>query len=125
MALAHRKANSYPVTINFNEEFIDNVCAHTPGDTCTDEVPLTAVQKAKNLASAIYESAKTGFKTVTPEQMVERQTVCQTSGPVGKACEHYVGASGLLSVYCGKCGCSKLKLHLQSSQCPLGLWPNV
>jgi hypothetical protein len=123
IAKNHRKINNYPIGAHWNQEFIENVCANTLGDVCTEETPVSAVQKAKNLASAIYESAKTGFRTVTPEQMVERQTICQTSGPNGKACQYYVGATGLLSVYCGKCGCSKLKLHLQSSVCPINKWP--
>lgn len=122
MAKKHRTANNYPIGANWSQDFIDNVCRNTPGGICFDEPPPTAGERAISLARALYESARGGFKTLTPEQLQERMTICETSGPGGGPCEFFRGIRGLFDVACGLCGCSKLKMHLKTSQCPKGLW---
>lgn len=122
MAKKHRTANNYPIGMHWSQDFIDNVCRNTPGPVCTSDMPLTAVQKAANLASAIYDAARSGFKTLSPEDVVSRQHTCETSGPAGGACEAFKGFNGMFGVFCGSCGCAKLKLHLQSSTCPKSRW---
>jgi len=122
MAIKHRRANGYVVDSNWSQRFIDNVCQSTPGGICYDEDEPGLGQKAVALGKALLVSAKSGFQTCTQEEVEERLKVCQTSGAGGTACEYFRGIRGMFDVACGKCGCTKLKMHLKTSTCPKGLW---
>jgi hypothetical protein len=123
MARQHRSANNYPIPMDFNQVVIDSICANGPKGLCFDEPPPSAGQKAISAARALYESALSGFATLSAEEVAQRQAVCETSGIAGAPCEYYKGMKGIFSVMCGKCGCTKLKIHLKTSQCPKNLWP--
>lgn len=125
MARKHRQANNYPIGAHWGQDFIDNVCANTPGDICVDEELPTVVQRAKSMARALFESARGGFKTLSAEEVQARLTACETTGPGGGACESFRGVKGLFHVACGACGCTKLKMHLKSSVCPKNRWPEL
>jgi hypothetical protein len=123
LARDHRIANSYPIGSDFRQWVIDNICRSTPGHICYNEEVPSLTQRAVNMTKALLESAAGGFKTATPEQVQQRLTICETSGPNGTACEYFKGLNGMFGVYCGRCGCSKVKMHLKSSVCPLNKWP--
>lgn len=122
MARKHREANSYPIGANFNQDAVENICANTPGSICYDEPPPSAGQKAISLAKALYESALSGFATLSAEEVAQRKVVCETSGLAGGPCEYFKGINGMFKVMCGHCGCSSLKIHLRTSKCPLNRW---
>lgn len=112
---AYKLANNLPVGLLFEEEFESNVCRHAADITCEEFIPPTLLQKMSSLAQAIYRSAKSGFKTVTPEQFEERRQICG-------ACNFFGGTNGLLKVACKKCGCSGIKLAVLSEHCPISKW---
>jgi len=115
IAKNHRKINNYPIGAHWNQEFIDNVCANTLGDVCTSDEPPSLLQRAKTLASAIGDAARDGFRTRSAEEVQKITEICQ-------GCQYYGGAKGLLGVACLKCGCFKIKFHIQSSHCPIDKW---
>lgn len=122
LARQHRTVNGLPMGPTWGQEFIDNLCANTPSEICYDEPAPTPGQKVKSVARALFDSAKSGFKTLTEEQVNERTVTCNTSGPGGGPCEYFHGLNSIFGVMCGKCGCTKLKLHLAASKCPLNRW---
>ena len=76
------------------------------------------IQMAKNFGSAMIDSAKTGFKKVTPEQHAERMVICNT-------CEFWDGKARMGMGKCAKCGCTGSKQWLASSKCPINLWGSI
>jgi len=115
LARKHRTANNLPIGTNWSQDFIDNVCRNTPGKICTNDEPPTAAEKLKILTVALFESARSGFATLQPEEVQARQSICES-------CEYFSGVSGMFRVACKKCGCTGLKWHLKSSTCPAGKW---
>ena len=75
----------------------------------------SVVQMTKNFVISMTESAKTGFKKVTPEQHAERMTVCN-------GCQFWDGKARMGAGKCAKCGCTGAKQWLASSSCPINLW---
>jgi hypothetical protein len=75
-------------------------------------------QMAKNFVVAMTESAKTGFKKVTPEQHAQRMAVCNN-------CQFWDGKARMGAGKCLKCGCSGAKQWLASSKCPINLWGSI
>lgn len=75
-------------------------------------------QMAKNFGTAMLDSAKTGFKKVTPEQHAERMLICN-------ACEFWDGKARMGMGKCLKCGCTGAKQWLTSSTCPINLWGSL
>lgn len=75
-------------------------------------------QMAKNFGTAMLDSAKTGFKKVTPEQHAERMAICNT-------CQFWDGKARMGMGKCAKCGCTGAKQWLSSSSCPINLWGSL
>lgn len=116
MARKHRQSNGYAMCSTWNQEFVDNVCAHSPGDTCVDDQPPTLAEKIVSVGKALHDAAISGFKCRSAEEIqaiVDEH--CST-------CQYFGGIKGIFHVACNKCGCSKLKLHLASSHCPVNKW---
>ncbi len=70
-----------------------------------------------NFLFALLIWAKGGFKFPDTEILHTRISIC-----ISTPCEKwnkkaYFGFGG-----CNKCGCSKLKLYLKTSECPLKKW---
>jgi hypothetical protein len=76
------------------------------------------IQMAKNFGTAMLDSAKTGFKKVTPEQHAERMAICNT-------CQFWDGKARMGMGKCAKCGCTGAKQWLSSSSCPINLWGSL
>ena len=92
-------------------------CKFCQGGGCTGEcrnnnkLPSTT-EMAKNLAKATKDHVKSGFKTVSEDEIKERLDICG-------ACEHYIPHSAR----CKLCGCfTKFKAKLKSGGCPIKKW---
>lgn len=76
-------------------------------------------EKGVNLAESLKGWAAKGFAVVTPEQLEDRQAICQECPEWNPA-----GFSGTGS--CNKCGCStQAKLRMSTSKCPIDKWGPV
>ncbi len=65
-----------------------------------------------NFATAMSKWARSGFKKVEEEEYERRFEICM-------ACEHWDGAARAGMGKCRICGCTKAKLWLATSSCPL------
>jgi hypothetical protein len=111
--LAYLRANSFPVTGQFDEEFEANICAHATPASCVDFIPPSLLDKMTMFGRAIAKAALTWREPlVSAEVLEERRTICES-------CNFYGGSRSLLKVACQKCGCSGLKVLLVSQHCPL------
>lgn len=111
-AKIHRRDNNFPIGLEFDDQFDENICANAADGNCFDFIPPTLGEKMASLGKALMNAARSGFKTVTQEVLLERKAICQN-------CEYYGGSSSPLKVACKRCGCFGLKVHLLSSHCPL------
>lgn len=111
-AKSHRAANEYPIGSNWNDEFDTNVAENTPTAHSVEYKPPTMLEKMSAVRQALYRFAVTGMKVVSDELFEQRKSICET-------CGFYGGETGALKISCKKCGCTSLKLHLNSEHCPL------
>jgi hypothetical protein len=121
-AREHRKANNYPIGLLWDEQFDSAVCSEQP-EICFEtrsENELTLPEKAVNFANAMKDWVKGGMPVSNHEEYERRRGICRTC-PAFRA-EKRNKILGLVSVACGKCGCTRLKLFLGTSVCPLGKW---
>lgn len=88
------------------------------GKHCKHADAPTLASRAKLAAQALVRFADRGFKMVTPEQLAERQEICET-------CHHWSPAAVLGVAGCGACGCTGLKLYAASENCPAEKWPKI
>lgn len=92
-------------------------CKFCKGAGCTGECRNTnqlpsTTQMAKNLAKATKDHVRSGFKTVSEEEIKKRLDTCAD-------CEHYIPHSSR----CQLCGCfTKFKAKLSSGGCPIKKW---
>ncbi len=74
------------------------------------------LEKAKSLALATEEWAKSGFKKVDELQLQDRLDICQ-------GCEFWDQSGFAGTGKCKKCGCStQAKLRMATSKCPIDKW---
>jgi len=107
------RANSFPITSQFEEEFEQNLCANGAANLCEEFIPPTLLEKATSLGRALYQAAKQWREPLcTAEELESRREIC-------KGCNYFSGSTSLLKVSCQRCGCSGLKIALASSRCPL------
>jgi hypothetical protein len=109
---AYRKTNNFPIGLQFEDQFDDNVCNQAAPNVCIEFAPPTAGEMAANLMNALFQTAKSGFKVVDQTEYQRRLSICEQ-------CNFFAGLNGLLKVVCRQCGCSNKKLNLASSHCPL------
>lgn len=115
-ALKHSQSNGHPFS---NELFTQSVCEHNP-EACHEVDGTgfpTLTEKAVSVAKAVISHARNRFKGTDEELKNLRLSICSS-------CVYYGGEAGgtWFSVVCKKCGCSGLKLKIEKSTCPLGLW---
>lgn len=109
--LAYLRANNFPVSSQFEESFEQNICEQLPG-ACIDWSPPSVVDKMTSAGKALWQIVRRGNKlVVTEEVLAYRRQQCEQ-------CNFYGGSTSPIKVACKKCGCSGLKLWLQSSRCP-------
>lgn len=111
---AHCIGNGYPEISR--QEMVENICANTKANICTDSDVPTVVQMATNFFNSIADWATSGFQ-ISKELAQQRVSICNE-------CPHWGGPTGgsYLSGRCGKCGCSGVKLLLSGQKCPIGKW---
>lgn len=110
---AFLRVNNFPITAQFEEEFEANICANGAPNLCEEFTPPSLLQKMSTLGQALVHAAKQWRKPVVDaEELQRRRDICA-------GCNYYGGSTSLVKVACQKCGCSGLKLALQSSRCPL------
>jgi len=74
----------------------------------------SVTQMGKNLASSVFDYAKSGFKNTDDEKYEKRLEVCG-------GCESFEHSSSR----CRECGCfMEIKAKMESAKCPLGKWKN-
>lgn len=110
MVKGYRRANSFPIGSNFQEQFEANLCENRP-EFCFEFTPPSLITKAGTFAVALGRWAKSGFKVRSAEEAEAVLNIC-------RACPHYAGETGLLKVACRVCGCSRKKVFLASEHCP-------
>jgi hypothetical protein len=123
LASAHRQANGLPIPVNFDEQFENNVCEHTPTANCVPDSENTSPgQLAARAARALTNWARSGFKTARGEALAARQRICMGDLTDGTpACSYWHGTT-FLQGRCKRCGCRSSKLFLASESCPIGKW---
>ena len=114
-AFNYRKINNYPIGSNWDTDFEQNICENMSPGVCTDWIPPTLAEKMDNLTLSLLNYARSGFKVTEPDKATARLDICIE-------CNYYSGQRGLLKIMCRKCGCSGLKLFMDSSICPLKKW---
>jgi hypothetical protein len=79
--------------------------------------PVTPIQQVQNLVREAPAIIKSGFKQVPDDVYEQRMSICRT-------CYfwHEGGNLGLGKCEHPKCGCSKGKMKLSVSECPVGNW---
>lgn len=111
--MKYRKANNYPVGLQFNEEFEHNICENTGRpDLCYEYVEPSLLQKASAFSRAVVQWAKSGFPVRSEEEVEKVKELC-------RACPEYAGERGYFKIFCKKCGCSSKKQWLATEHCPL------
>jgi hypothetical protein len=110
----HRE-NNFPIGPNFDANIENQVCLHHPDSCSTCEepgLPPTRLQLIIQFARAMAQWVGDGLKIVPSEVFSDRKLKCQ-------ACPYWGGDHGAFYLArCTKCGCSGLKLHLPSEECP-------
>jgi len=76
----------------------------------------TAIDMVTNFAKAMSKWAKAGFATVDEPRFNERMKTC-------RACDRWDGTANAGLGKCRACGCTRLKLWLETETCPLDKWP--
>jgi hypothetical protein len=81
----------------------------------------TLAELARNFLAAISSWSAAGFPLRTEAETIRILTVCKGSADgVQPACPEWLGDA--MIPRCRKCGCSRLKLWLETEQCPLKKW---
>jgi hypothetical protein len=78
----------------------------------------TSAEMAANLTRALAEWTRHGFPVATQEVRDQRQAICD-------GCEWWESNAMFGTGRCRRCGCSKLKLALATSVCPVAKWGSV
>lgn len=112
LAKEHRIANNFPIGLEWDDRFEQNVCENAAEGMCVDFTPPSLAEKMASVTRALVNAARRGVTIVSEEVLLQRRAICQ-------ACNYYGGSTKILKVACTRCGCSGLKLHLTSSACPL------
>lgn len=117
-ATQHRRVNNYPVGLEWEIEFEENVCRNAKEGVCKDEPTPGALALMTQFARAAFQWARNGARLVDEATFNQRRTICF-------ACtmwdgEKYFGVGG-----CKACGCTGIKLHLPTEKCPRDYWKSV
>ena len=116
-AKEYRRAKNYPIGQQFEADLQSWMCLDLDEKWCEPveryrSETATPLQKATRLARALARWAKEGFPVVSDEVREERMSACN-------ACPLYKldGNAGMGQCTAPGCGCTKLKLWLETSAC--------
>lgn len=95
----------------------DQICSLIPDPElkCSDVSPPSKADLAKRAARALVGFARSGFKLVSEEVLLERRETCD-------ACPFWQGEAVFGMGKCGSCGCTGLKQVVANEKCPEGKW---
>jgi hypothetical protein len=85
---------------------------------CKPTEKPTLASRIKLAKQALKNWMDRGFKLTTPEQLAERQAICQS-------CPHWQGSAVMGVGACGACGCTGLKQYSVAENCPADKWPKL
>lgn len=115
-ALEYRRLNNYPITSQWDDDVVQNICAHTPEPSCVPEGETPSMtHRAMSFASAMAQWVAAGLPVRDKAELERVSGICQS-------CEYYGGSRSIFRIACKKCSCSGLKQYLQTSRCPAGKW---
>lgn len=102
---------------NLEMLIMDQICKSIPDpeNKCVDATPPTKAELLVRATRALGNFLRSGFKTVTNEQLLSRREVCES-------CSFWKGEAAFGIGRCGSCGCYGLKLYAASENCPQGKW---
>jgi hypothetical protein len=108
------RKNSLPIGVEFEQRIIDDLCARNP-QICSDTEPPTVSEMAATFAGSVKRWVSNGMGVTNFETYHARLSVCKT-------CDRWNGEALFGLGRCGKCGCSGLKLYMDTEKCPLSKW---
>ena len=113
----YRLARNYPVGSQFEADLQNWMCQDMPADYCTTLEPYnpetaTLAQKAVRFSREIARWGSQGFPLVSAEDRNARMAACQ-----GCAYFNAEGNLGMGQCNAPGCGCTKIKLWLETSRC--------
>lgn len=108
------RKNNLPIGAGFEQRIIDDLCAKIP-EICDDTEPPTVPEMAATFARSVKRWVSNGMGTVDFEKFHARLQTCQ-------ACDRWNGEAMFGLGRCGKCGCSGVKLYMDTEKCPLDKW---
>jgi hypothetical protein len=115
--LEHRAANKLPIPLGFDFQVEHEWCLAHP-DMCKERDPEKMppiLQQAKGLVVEAAKFVASGFSIADDPTYQKRLKICQ-------GCDAWRGERALGYGRCSQCGCSRLKLFLPKSRCPVGKW---
>jgi hypothetical protein len=125
-ARKHRVERGLPIPHDWDDWFDQVMCESTPSacrdmGTVTEEKEPSLVQMAKNFTSSMINWAQQGFPVSSYDLYRERHVKC-AGDENNPRCPSFSRFAGTGIAKCGRCGCTSLKLWVQSEKCPLGKW---
>jgi hypothetical protein len=115
-----------PIPYNWDEWFDEQLCKATP--SACYEVPDVPKEPGKNWAElAVQFTASLGWwilngaPLVSWEGFKKRHTQCAGDENTPR-CPEFSTFAGTGLAKCGKCGCSTVKLFMETERCPLNKW---
>jgi len=115
--LEHRSANKLEIPAGFDEQVEHNWCLENP-TMCKERDPEAMppiMEQAKGLMVEAAKFVANGFSVADDPTYQKRIKIC-------KPCRAWRGERILGFGRCSQCGCTRLKLWLPKSHCPLGKW---
>lgn len=109
------RVNNLPIGLGFDQRIIDDVCRDIP-DICNDTEPPSLPERMASFARSAISWIANGAKVVDFKTYDDRIQTC-------RACDRWSGEVYFGLGRCGKCGCSGLKLYMDTEVCPLNKWP--
>lgn len=94
------------------------ISQNNPPGPSPSEPPPTKMQMLTNFANAITKWTTEGFPVASQQAYSSRLSICND-------CEFWDAAGYAGTGMCLKCGCSRLKLHAGTSDCPIGKWSST
>lgn len=114
--------NSFPIPLDLNQRILEDLNDEIQRDMIArglpaypflkDTQPPSIVERVAKFGHAAAQWAKQGFHVVSQEKLEAREAICHV-------CPHWNGSSYYGLGSCSFCGCSGLKLYVETEKCPL------
>ena len=76
---------------------------------------MTLLDMAKNFTKTMAHWARAGFPVVEEEEFKKRAELCSACPHWHEEARHGLGR-------CDQCGCTRQKLFVKTTRCPIGKW---